>query len=54
MMSERYSKNQTARQIWLLYFNRVLLERGVITEREHNQMRANIQTHTAEPKKNRL
>ena len=46
-MPEKYSKNQAARQIWLLYFNRILLERGVITEREHDQMRVKIQAQTA-------
>ena len=45
-MSERYSKNQAARQIWLLYFNKVLLERGVITDREHNRMKVKIQAKT--------
>lgn len=37
------SKEQTARQIWLLYFNRTLLERGIITEQEHNKMKVRIQ-----------
>ena len=50
-MSERESKKQAARQIWLLYFNRTLLERGVITEREHNQMKVKIQAQTAEREK---
>lgn len=51
-MSERDLKKQAARQIWLLYFNKTLLERGVITEREHNQMKVKIQSQTAERKKN--
>lgn len=42
-MSVSNSKKQVARQIWLLYFNKTLLERGVITEREHNQMKVKIQ-----------
>lgn len=42
-MSVSNSKNQAARQIWLLYFNKTLLERGVIMEREHNQMKIKIQ-----------
>lgn len=46
-MSAAHSKNQAARQIWLLYFNRTLLERGVITEREHNRMKVKIQSLTS-------
>lgn len=42
-MSTSNLKNQAARQIWLLYFNKTLLKRGVITEREHNQMKVKIQ-----------
>lgn len=38
------AREQTARQIWLLYFNRILLERGVITEKEHNRMKIKIQS----------
>ena len=53
VMPERYSKNQAARQIWLLYFNRILLERGVITQREHNRMKVKIQAQTAKQKENR-
>ncbi len=51
-MSTTNAKNQTARQIWLLYFNKILLENGVITEREHNHMRVKIQSQTATPKRN--
>lgn len=53
-MSTANSKSQTARQIWLLYFNRVLLERGMITEREHNQMKIKICAQTAGGKKNQV
>lgn len=42
-MTKGNAKNQAARQIWLLYFNKILLERGVITEREHNRMKIKIQ-----------
>lgn len=41
-MSTMPTKEQVARQIWLLYFNRTLLERGIITEKEHNQMKVKI------------
>lgn len=40
------AKEQTVRQIWLLYFNRTLLERGIITEKKYNQMRLKIQSQT--------
>lgn len=53
-MSVANQKNQTARQIWLLYFNKTLLERGVITECEHNQMKIKIQAQIAERKKNQM
>lgn len=43
-MSTPLTKEQAARQIWLLYFNRTLLERGVITEKQHNQMKVKIQS----------
>ena len=38
------AKERTVRQLWLLYFNRTLLERGVITEKEYNQMKVKIQS----------
>lgn len=31
-------KNQLAEELWLDYYNRVLFEKGVITEREHCRM----------------
>jgi len=41
-MSERKSNEQRrkemAARIWLSYYNRVLYEKGVITERERNKM----------------
>lgn len=40
------AKEQAVRQLWLLYFNRTLLERGVISEKEHNQMKIKIQNQT--------
>ena len=45
-MSTMLTKEQAARQIWLLYFNRTLLEQGIITEKEHNQMKIKIQSGT--------
>ena len=42
-MSERKSSEQrrkeAAARIWLSYYNRVLFEKGLITERERNQMK---------------
>lgn len=41
-MSEQKSNEQrrkeTAAKIWLSYYNRVLYEKGIITERERNRM----------------
>ena len=36
-------REQTVREIWLLYFNRYLLEKGIITEQEHDRMKLKIQ-----------
>lgn len=45
-MSEQRSNEQcrkeTAAKIWLSYYNRVLYEKGVITERERNKMALKI------------
>ena len=45
-MSERKSSEQrrkeAAARIWLSYYNRVLFEKGHITERELNQMTLKI------------
>lgn len=45
-MSEQKSNEQrrkeTAAKIWLSYYNRVLYERGIITERERNRMALKI------------
>lgn len=43
-MSTSDSAKQVSRQIWLLYFNKTLLEKGVITEKEHNRMKLKIQS----------
>lgn len=51
-MSTTSAKSQAARQIWLLYFNRTLLEKGLITEREHSLMKLKIQSQTADKKRN--
>ena len=42
-MSASHSAKQVSRQIWLLYFNKTLLEKGIITEKEHNRMKLKIQ-----------
>lgn len=45
-MSERKSNEQrrkeTAAKIWLSYYNRVLYEKGIITEKERNKMTLKI------------
>ena len=45
-MSASDSAKQVSRQIWLLYFNKTLLEKGAITEKEHNRMKLKIQAKT--------
>lgn len=37
-----------AEELWLTYFNKVLLEQGVITQAEHNRMTALIATRSAQ------
>lgn len=46
-MSALDVKNRTVREIWLLYFNKTLLEKGIITEKEHNRMKLRIQAKPA-------
>ena len=45
-MSERKSNEQrrkeTAAKVWLSYYNRVLYEKGIITDRERNKMALKI------------
>ena len=43
-MSAYSPKEQASRQIWLLYFNRVLLEKGLITKQEYHRMQIKIQS----------
>ncbi len=38
----RAQKKQEAARIWLSYYNRVLYEKGIITERERNRMELKI------------
>lgn len=42
MQSSEQAKRQMAEKIWLLYFNRYLMEAGVIDEREENKIRLHI------------
>lgn len=37
-MNNKNSKSKMAEQIWLLFFNQVLFEKGIITEAERNKM----------------
>lgn len=36
------TKKEIAREIWLHYLNRYLLDHGVITDKEYSQMRMRI------------
>lgn len=42
---ERRRKN-IAEEMWLKYFNQILFEQGMITERERNQMISKIDART--------
>lgn len=37
-------RENLAKELWLLYFNNVLYDKGMITERERNQMKNKIST----------
>ena len=40
-------KRAAAEEMWLKYYNRVLFEKGLITERERNLMSGRIDARTA-------
>ena len=40
--SSEYRRKETAARIWLSYYNRILCEKGIITERERNRMTLKI------------
>ena len=42
LKSNGQRRKETAARIWLSYYNRVLYEKGIITERERNQMKLKI------------
>ena len=44
-MSTSNMARQVSRQIWLLYFNKTLLEKGIITEKEYSRMKLKIQAN---------
>ena len=46
-MSEK-QKQSILEKLWLTYYNDTLLEKGVITEDEHNKMRVKIKTRSME------
>jgi len=43
-LTDEIRKKQAAEQIWLAYFNRVLFEKGIITESERNKMALKIES----------
>lgn len=46
-MAESTGKQQVAKELWLLYYNRTLLERKVITEQEYRRMNLLIRSRTS-------
>ena len=43
---DEQKKKAIMEQLWLTYFNDTLLEKGVITEEQHNKMRVMVQNRT--------
>lgn len=50
MNTRTTNKNQTAETIWLLYYNQILFERGIISESERNRMKNKIESRTSPTK----
>lgn len=46
-ISPEQQKRVAAEEMWLKYYNRVLFESGLITERERNLMSSRIDARTA-------
>lgn len=46
-MTEKIDKKRLAEQIWLAYFNQILFEKGIITEKERNKMALKIEQKAA-------
>lgn len=44
-MSASVTREQLEKQSWLFYYNRVLLEQGVLTEKEYRQMMERIKRY---------
>ena len=42
LKSNEQRRKEAAARIWLSYYNRVLYEKGIITERERNKMALKI------------
>jgi len=41
-MTHEHARKEMAARLWLSYYNRVLYEKGLITERERNRMELRI------------
>ena len=50
-LSAEQRRKQLAEELWLGYFNRTLLERGVISQAEHNRMVAMIANRSSQRKR---
>ena len=48
-MTDAQARAQAARQQWLLYYNRTLLEQGLISRRAHDRMLLKIRGRFASP-----
>lgn len=50
-MSMPDQKSSMAQELWLIYFNRVAFEKGLITEAQRNQMKNIIAQRYGQPRK---
>lgn len=48
-MTDAQARAQAARQQWLLYYNRTLLEQGLISRQAHDRMLLKIRSRFAAP-----
>ena len=48
-LTDAQARAQVARQQWLLYYNRTLLEQGLISQRAHDRMLLKIRGRFAAP-----
>lgn len=53
-MTRSTDRFRTAQMVWMLYYNKTLYEQGIISEKEFNRMRLNIQNRYEPRGKNKV